>query len=293
MTEQELQQALADNPSPILYGAALLSGSLLSVILLLRWRSRERLLAEPRKIAPWPLSGLDFGLFLVALLLWFVVSGAILSQFAEWFSSAEGQPGPLFTVLGGLFLQAGMLVLFLRFRIHFQSPTEGPLSPRLLSVPESLLAGLMACLASLPVVYGIGALWNLFLEFLRNRGYEIDLPLQDAVLLFQETKQPLVLLGLLFLAVVVAPVVEELVFRAGIYRFLKGRLPLWAALGISGALFGVIHGNLQSLPGLIAVGVCLGLAYEWSGNLRVSMAFHAFFNLNSILWILLLPEGIG
>ncbi|NBD38118.1 MAG: hypothetical protein GVY10_06080, partial [Verrucomicrobia bacterium] len=45
--------------------------------------------------------------------------------------------------------------------------------------------------------------------------------------------------------------------------------------------------------GLIAVGVCLGLAYEISGNLRVPIFFHAFFNLNSILWIQLLPETLS
>lgn len=291
MTEQELQKALMENPWPLFYGAALLAGSLISLILVLRWRSRQHSLAELRPIPPWPIGGLDFGLFLVSLILWFILSGAVLAQFAGWLYP-ENSPGPLFTVFGGLFLQAGMLVLFLRFRLHFRSPVEGPLSPRIFSSPQAVLAGLMACLASLPVVYAIAAAWNGFLEFLRNRGFDIDLPLQDAVLLFQETGQPLVLLGLLFLAVIVAPVVEELVFRAGIYRFLKGRIPVSAALLISGALFGVIHGNLQSLPGLVAVGVCLGLAYEWSGNLRVPIAFHAFFNLNSIIWIQLLPEGL-
>lgn len=81
-----------------------------------------------------------------------------------------------------------------------------------------------------------------------------------------------------------------MVFRAGVYRFLKGKVPVFLALLISGALFGLVHGNLHSLPGLIAVGVCLGIAYELSGNLRVPIFFHALFNLNSVIWILAAPE---
>jgi uncharacterized protein len=292
MSPEELEAWLLERPALIIYVVALMAGSVISFLLLLRRMvQRRRLGTTP--VSPWPLRPLDFGLFMSALVIWFALSGAFLMQAYKWFAGADAQPGPGIIVLGGFLLQAGMLYLFLRFRFHYRSPGEGPLSPRLLSTRQSLFTGLFYFLASLPVVYGVGVVWNTILQVLRDRGVDISLPLQDAVVLFRQTDNAAVLVGLVLLAVVVAPVVEETVFRAGIFRFLKGRAPLSIALLVSGTLFGLVHANLQSLPGLITVGVFLGLAYELSGNLKVPIFFHAFFNLNSIIWILLIPEGLA
>jgi membrane protease YdiL (CAAX protease family) len=291
MNPEELEAWLLDHPLLIGYVLALLLGSLVAFLFLLRRLFRDDGLS-PARIAPWPLRPIDFGLFMVALILWFLLSGSILIRIYQWAAGPDAEPGAGVIVLGGFLLQAGMLYLFLRFRFHFRSAGEGPLSPRLLTTGQSLLAGLYYFLASLPVVYGVGVVWNGFLELLRARGVDINLPLQDAVVLFRQTDNLPVLVGLVLLAVVVAPVVEETVFRAGIFRFLKGRTSLPMALMVSGALFGMVHANLQSLPGLITVGVFLGIAYELSGNLKVPIFFHAFFNLNSIIWILLIPEGL-
>lgn len=292
MSPEELNQWLRDHPGLLLYLVGLLVGGFLSFVILLRQILKDRRIAT-HPIPPWPLRPIDFGLFLVSLTLWFVLSGSVLLQLHRWLAGPGSEPGTGVMVLGGCLLQAGMLYLFLRFRFHFRSSTEGPLSPVILPLHRCFILGFFYFLAALPVVYGVGVLWNGFLEFLRQRGLEIDLPLQDAVQLLQETDSPATFFGLVFLAVIVAPIVEETVFRAGIFRFFKGRASLPAALLISGTLFGLVHGNLQSLPGLITVGVCLGLAYELSGNLRVPIFFHAFFNLNSILWILLLPDALG
>jgi membrane protease YdiL (CAAX protease family) len=292
MSPEELEVWLLEQPGLLAYLGLLLAGSLVSfVILVIRIGRSHRLGKEP--VPPWPLTPSNFLLFIIALVLWFVLSGAAMLQVYNFISDDGSDPGTGISVIGGFILQAGMLYLFLRFRFHYRSPNEGPLSPRILSLGQSLLSGLFYFLASLPVVYGVGIVWNGVLEILRQRGFEVDLPLQDAVLIFQETESPLTFFGLLLLAVVVAPIVEESVFRAGVYRFLKGRISLTLSLFISGLLFGMIHGNLQSLPGLIAVGVCLGLAYELSGSIRVPIFFHAFFNLNSIIWILILPESIA
>lgn len=289
MTPDEMEQWLLEKPFLIAYIFLILAGSLVAFILLGRKLSREKRSGR-FSLSPWQIGSTDFGLFLCALVLWFVVSGVFILQVHRWIAGPDAAPGPLVAVFGGYFLQGGMLYLFLRFRFHFRSPNEGPLNPRLLGFRQSLGEGLFYFLASLPVIYGVGIIWGGFLQFLRNRGVDIQLPLQDAVLLFQDTDDPLLLVALIGLAVGVAPVVEEVVFRAGVYRFLKGKVPVFLALLISGALFGLVHGNLHSLPGLIAVGVCLGIAYELSGNLRVPIFFHALFNLNSVIWILAAPE---
>lgn len=291
MTPEEFEAWLSGQPLVLAYIGLLLIGSLASFLILMVRIARSRKLGE-FSVSPWNIRNVDFALFLVTLVLWFVLSGTAIVQVFRWLNGDDSPPGAGVMVIGGFVLQAGMLYLFMRFRFHYRNPNEGPLSPRIIPLGQSILVGLFYFLASLPVVYGVGAVWNKVLETLRDRGYDINLPLQDAVILFQETQNPFTFFGLILLAVVVAPVVEETVFRAGIFRFFKGRAPLIVALFISGVFFGLVHGNLQSLPGLIAVGMCLGLAYELSGSLRVPIFFHAFFNLNSIIWILVLPQGL-
>jgi membrane protease YdiL (CAAX protease family) len=291
MTPEEFEAWLLGQPFVLGYLTALAAGSLIAfIVLLTRIRKINRLGRAP--IPAWPLATTDFALFMVALMLWFVLSGIIVLHAYEWIMGESAVPGTGIAVLGGFLLQAGMLYLFLRFKFHYRSPNEGPISPKILTLTQSLGLGLFYFLAALPVVYGVGFVWGLCLELLRQYGFEIDLPLQDAVLLFQDASNPVAFFGLILLAVVVAPIVEESVFRAGVYRFFKGKTSMAMALLISGILFGLIHGNLQSLPGLVAVGVCLGIAYELSGSLRVAIFFHGFFNLNSIIWILLIPEGL-
>lgn len=283
---------LQEQPLVIGYMILLLLGSLISFVVLIVKTSRARRI-DTHSVPPWPLRTSDFALFMVTLVLWFVLSGTLLIQFSNWIAGNGNDPGAGVMVLGGILLQAGMLYVFLRFRFHFRSANEGPISPRIIPLWQSLFTGLFYFLASLPVVYGVGVAWNGMLEYLRQQGFEIDLPLQDAVVLLQEARSPLAFTGLILLAVVVAPVVEEMVFRAGIYRFFKGKTSVALSLLISGTLFGLVHGNVQSLPGLIAVGVCLGFAYELSGSIRVPIFFHAFFNLNSIVWILVLPGNVA
>jgi membrane protease YdiL (CAAX protease family) len=291
MSPEELTDWLLERPLFMGYVILLFAGSL-AAFLSLTYRIYRRGGLKGRHVSAWPLQPLDFGLFLVALILWFVLSGSFLLQAHRLVTGEEAAPTSTIIVLGGLLLQGGMLYIFLRFRFHFRSPNEGPLSPRLMSPLASLLHGAFYFLAALPVIYGVGFVWAGFLNELQRQGFEINLPPQDAVLLFQETRESWVFFSLLGLAVIVAPLVEELVFRGGIFRYLKGRFSMPAAILISALLFGAVHGNLQSFPGLVAVGICLAIAYELSGNIKIPIVFHALFNLNSVLWILLLPPEL-
>lgn len=293
MTPEALTEWLLSHPIVLGYCVLLASGSL-AAFASLAYRIYRKGGLSARNVSIWPLQPLDFGLFMVVLVLWFVLSGSFFLQAHRLITGQESPPTSTVIVLGGLLLQGGMLYIFFRFRFHFRSANEGPLSPRLLSLPAAFAHGAFYFLASLPIIYGVGFVWAAFLEELKRQGVDIQLPPQDAVLLFQETRDTWVFFSLLALAVVVAPLVEELVFRAGIFRYLKGRFAAPVAVLVSSLLFGAVHGNLQSFPGLVAVGICLAMAYELSGNIKVPILFHAFFNLNSVLWILLLPpEALG
>jgi membrane protease YdiL (CAAX protease family) len=96
---------------------------------------------------------------------------------------------------------------------------------------------------------------------------------------------PLVLVALL--AVVVAPVTEEVVFRGVLFRALADRLNLAVGVVLSSVIFALIHIEVVvsqplALLGLFTVGVLLALAYHLTGNLMVPILGHAVFNAISL-----------
>jgi membrane protease YdiL (CAAX protease family) len=91
--------------------------------------------------------------------------------------------------------------------------------------------------------------------------------------------------------ILVAPFGEELFFRGYLYKGLRRRFPVWAAVLISATAFGASHfaglSYLLLIPGLIVVGVGLALVYEKRQSLLASMAAHATFNVVGYLAIVL------
>jgi membrane protease YdiL (CAAX protease family) len=82
--------------------------------------------------------------------------------------------------------------------------------------------------------------------------------------------------------IVVAPVAEELFFRAFFYRALRTRLSVLPAALIDGAVFGSLHfqgtDTAIILPVIAVFGVGQCLVYERTGSLFAVIAIHAAFN---------------
>jgi membrane protease YdiL (CAAX protease family) len=93
---------------------------------------------------------------------------------------------------------------------------------------------------------------------------------------------------MLLLAVVVAPVAEETIFRGYIYGVLKRYFGGIGAGLFSAALFAGLHLNVAALPALFVLALCLTLAYEATGSLLVNIFMHGFFNLSMLLTMLYL-----
>ncbi len=83
---------------------------------------------------------------------------------------------------------------------------------------------------------------------------------------------------MLILVGVIAPVVEEVLFRGLLYRWLRFRLPLILAVLFSAAIFSAAHVILPLMPVLFVIGVLLALAYEFSGSLWLPILLHAMQN---------------
>lgn len=116
---------------------------------------------------------------------------------------------------------------------------------------------------------------------------------QDVVAIFVNTRSPLVVAGMLLVACVLAPLYEELLFRAGIYRFCRQRLGRTTGLLISGVCFGALHGNWLGFLPLALLGMGLAIAYEATGSIRVPIIAHGLFNLNTVIVLLSGLQEIG
>jgi len=255
----------------------------------------------------WDISSTDFLLFLFCVITGGLLSSAIcapLFGLLEININPESDRTTATLLLGGAF-HGGMLagVAFFRLALRREKkaapnghgPTDGERSTRQVASHRQcpclkkgsapLRRGLATFLIALPLVGATALVWQ---SLLRLCGIEIHE--QDLVGIFAETDSPLLLLGMALLAVVSAPVTEELVFRAGIFRFLRTRTPRWVALALPALLFAAMHANLASFAPLAVLGLVFALAYERSGTIAVPIFAHALFNLNTIGMLL---AGLG
>lgn len=83
---------------------------------------------------------------------------------------------------------------------------------------------------------------------------------------------------IIVLAVAVAPIVEEFVFRFYLYGVVKRYFGRFAGLATNSILFAAVHAHIPSATPLFVLGACFTLAYEWSGSILVAMTMHALFN---------------
>ena len=92
---------------------------------------------------------------------------------------------------------------------------------------------------------------------------------------------------LVLFVVVVAPVLEEIIFRGIIMKGLinKGLNPIKAII-ISAIIFGIVHQNPWQFVGAGLLGCVLGLVYYKTKSLLLAILLHAFNNLLSAIFLL-------
>lgn len=84
--------------------------------------------------------------------------------------------------------------------------------------------------------------------------------------------------------VVMAPLVEELLFRGAIQGHLmrKWKMP-YLGIVVSSLIFGVVHGNPAQIPFAFVVGMALGWMYYLTGSLVPGILMHFINNGSSVL----------
>ncbi len=265
------------------YAAIVLEVVLAAIGLLLLVRyvvaPRARLNAGPSPLPAWQGEPLEFLLFLGCVVFgtfaFAVVSGVLLKR--------VGISGDHATIVAGAAAQFGMLAGVLTFAAtvpHFREHAK-------IGLGKILKSGAATFAISLPILEATSKGWELLLDH-----FGVPAEKQDLIRMFAEAKSPWFLGALIMLATVIAPVTEELVFRAGIYRFLRTRAPRFLALLVPAVIFASLHVNWSTLEGfasfapLLVLAVLFSLAYERTGNIGTAIVAHALFNLNTIVLIL-------
>ena len=237
------------------------------------WRCHLRKSARtPAALARWQVELADFAMLLALAFGGAVVAAITCSMVLKTLSLSEASQ----QVLAGAFFQLGMLGGCLGFALfHPAGRSYGRARWGFIG------AGFAAFLISVPLLSLTGVVWLALLDWLH-----VPYERQSLVDLFANAESRWQLGALLALATVVAPITEELVFRAGIFGFLHKRVPRWLALLMPAVLFGLSHTNLASFPQLVLLGVIFSIAYERTGNIAVPMLAHALFNLHSVAIVL-------
>lgn len=110
-----------------------------------------------------------------------------------------------------------------------------------------------------------------------------------------------------FLAtVIVAPVVEEVVFRGLILSRLERAMPGWYAIAVSAVVFGWCHGELVWFCYAFMLGMVFGYITHATGSILPAMVMHLVFNgagellglveerlPNGVVWVLAFVLGVA
>jgi membrane protease YdiL (CAAX protease family) len=118
----------------------------------------------------------------------------------------------------------------------------------------------------------------------------LHLPLKTNAdqLLEQAKYEPYTVIATLLVAVLVAPICEEIFFRGFVFPGLARGMPLWGAIVASAVLFGVAHADLGSLVVLYIIGVVLAVVRWRTHSLWPGVVVHTLNNTIAFVGILVL-----
>ena len=253
------------------------------IALTLAWRlpaRRETWQQRIQALRARPWAWTDGGLILCAVLLLVGVAMAVGARVGRDNAVALLMVESLLIDVAGLALVSG----YLGWRGY---TWQAALGLRRSGAGRFLAAGAVAYLALLPLVFFSSAVYQ---GILSAKGYPPNL--QDVALLLSGEHPLWVRLYMLVLAVAVAPLFEETLFRGILLPLLARRLGTGTGVFLTSLLFAAIHLHVPSLVPLFVIATGFSLAYIYTGSLWTPIAMHGLFNgINLGLMLLLRHQG--
>lgn len=179
------------------------------------------------------------------------------------------------------------LVCFVMWRAGFSRAGLRELGALPRDVRSDVLTGVVGLLLALPLVMGVSFWTAIIGEAFGSVPPRFG---HDLLKVMVGSESAAARWILIVSAVVLAPLLEEFVFRglvqSGLLSVVKNR---WAVVLISSLFFAGIHTVAwQALPGLFVLGVVLGWVYEKRGSLWPGVLIHAGFNAANVAMALAL-----
>ena len=260
-------------------GAMALAG--LWLLIRLEFLPSSKQYRRPPELGKWGIRADQFFMYLWCVLISVFVCSLLMTGIVKGLHLQ----GDLGLVIAGAALHPGILLGFLSAKLFvFKDGFEPPAPPRI----PSLITGTATFMVSLPVIF-IAMIASAAL--IKALGWPDDQ--QELIDVFSGPGGLGVKLLIALLAVCVAPVSEELLFRGGLFRFMLHRTPRWIAYLVPALLFAALHvtwnSHTRSVEGLTAVlplttlAILFSIAYERTGRISTPMIAHALFNLNELV----------
>ncbi len=186
-----------------------------------------------------------------------------------------------------LFAAAAVLV-FIRYIVRDRSGQRWRVLGFQRGDPRNLIPCVISYLLWLAPIFFLAFVVRVWLEAFAG-GFSIQTPVESFFTAIDERNYGL-LVALTISAVVVAPVVEEVLFRGFFYSWLRPRAGATTTIIVTAAVFSLYHMTLYSIVPLFVVGVLLGWVYERTRSLVFPIAWHAIFNGGSVAMFFL---GMG
>ncbi len=241
------------------------------------------------RVPNWDIPWIDFLLFIFSAFLLIILAQNLLALWLPDLPEGEElELTPQIALLSILSLQGPILLNFILFQKFYLKENAIQLNLVPVNVAQDLKHSLILFAQFLPVIWLLSMIWSSFLRLLQHFSLIEAFPIQPLVELLAKDMPILNFLMIALLGIALAPLVEEIIFRGCLYRFLKSRHSILVAQLVSAVLFALLHDNLNSFLPLVFIGFILVRIYESTGSIYKAIYFHAFFNASSFIFMGLL-----
>ncbi|OQZ02212.1 MAG: hypothetical protein B6D35_01680 [Candidatus Brocadia sp. UTAMX2] len=149
------------------------------------------------------------------------------------------------------------------------------------NLSENIKQGVKRYAVTLPLIILAGFVINLI------SSYYGQIPeMQDVVQWVLEEKSLFVLGSLIFFGIVIAPVMEEIMFRGFLQPALKNSFGGRYAVAITAFLFAAVHMDIFAFLQIFILGMLLGYLYERTQTLVASTIVHILHNSLTLVFLL-------
>ncbi|MBM4056294.1 MAG: CPBP family intramembrane metalloprotease [Planctomycetes bacterium] len=151
----------------------------------------------------------------------------------------------------------------------------------LVNLPGNIKTGLIRYVITIPIIMLAGFIVNAVASY-----YGITPDMQDVVQWVLDEDSVMVLACLIFFGIIVAPTMEEIIFRGFLVPALKNYFGVRYAIFISAAVFAAIHMDAFAFLQIFILGILLGYLYEKTQSLATSIVVHILHNSLTLAFLM-------